>query len=73
MKSSKKPPWKYISPEALATSGIYSQSDLEELKDHIMFPAERSVILNTIARGILGQSTVFNGGQHSQISLTKHQ
>jgi len=36
-----KPTWKYISPEALATSGIYSQEDLEELKDHIMFPAER--------------------------------
>jgi len=67
MRPSTKPSWKYISPGALATSGIYSQSDLEELKDHIMFPAERPAILNTIARGILGQPTVFNGGSLSNL------
>jgi len=39
MKPSTKPSWRYISPGA--TSGIYSQVDLEEFKDHIMFPAER--------------------------------
>jgi len=51
MKPLTKPTWKYISPGALATSGIYSQEDLEGLKDHIMFPAERpAVILNTIRR-----------------------
>jgi len=31
-----KPIWKYIS---LGTSPIYSQEDLEEFKDHMMFPA----------------------------------
>ncbi|KYN05855.1 hypothetical protein ALC62_03208 [Cyphomyrmex costatus] len=67
MKPSTKPSWKYISPGALATSGIYSQSDLEELKDHIMFPAERPAILNTVARGILGQTTVLNGGSLSNL------
>jgi len=51
-----KPTWKYFSPGALATSGIYSQEDLEELKNHIMFPAERPAVLNTVARGIMGQS-----------------
>ncbi|KYN12084.1 hypothetical protein ALC57_15751 [Trachymyrmex cornetzi] len=69
MKPSTKPSWKYkcISPGALATSGIYSQTDLEELKDHIMFPAERPAILNTMARGILGHSTVMNGGSLSNL------
>ena len=55
-----------ICPGAL-TSGIYFQSDLEELKDHILFLAERPAILNTIARGILGQSTVLNGGSLSNL------
>jgi len=54
MKPLTKPTWKYISPGALATSGIYSQEDLEELKDHIMFPAERPAVLNTVARRIMG-------------------
>ncbi|KYN15178.1 hypothetical protein ALC57_12607 [Trachymyrmex cornetzi] len=67
MKPSTKPSWKYISPGALATSGIYSQTDLEELKDHIMFPAERPAILNTMTRGILGHSTVMNGGSLSNL------
>ena len=61
MKLSTKSLWKYISPGALVTSEIYSQIDLEELKDHIMFPAEWPAILNTMARGILGRSTVING------------
>ena len=67
MKPSTKPTWKYISPGALATSGIYSQSDLDDLKDHIMFPAERPALLNTIARGIMGQSTTLHGGSLSNL------
>lgn len=62
MKPSTKPSWRYISPGALATSGIYSQNDLDELKDHIMFPAERPAVLNTVARGIMGHSTILHGG-----------
>ncbi|KMQ92400.1 hypothetical protein RF55_7621 [Lasius niger] len=48
--------WKYLAPQSLATSGIYSQDDLDELRDHIMFPAEKSAVLHTIARGFTGQS-----------------
>lgn len=48
--------WKYLTPGALATSGIYSEKDLENLRDHIMFPAEKSAVLHTIARGFAGQS-----------------
>ncbi|KAG7196873.1 hypothetical protein KM043_018875 [Ampulex compressa] len=47
--------WTYSNPESLATSGIYSTNDLENLRDHIMFPAERPAVLNTIARSLTGQ------------------
>lgn len=46
--------WKYTNPATLATSGIYSQSDLEKLRDHIMFPAEKPMVLNTLGRGFSG-------------------
>jgi len=48
--------WKYLSPKSLVSSGIYSQGDLDELRDYIMFPAEKSAVLYTIARGFTGQS-----------------
>lgn len=49
-----KPAWKYVSPSALATSGIYSENDIDKLRDHIMFPTEKAAILNTLARGVTG-------------------
>lgn len=49
-----KPGWKYVSPDALATSGIYTEEDLARLKNHIMFPVERPSALNTIAHGAMG-------------------
>ena len=30
--------WNYTNASFLETSGIYSQSDLDKLRDHIMFP-----------------------------------
>ena len=42
--------WKYSNPSSLATSLIYSQSDLDKLRDHIVFTVEKSSILNTIDR-----------------------
>jgi len=59
--------WKYISPGSLATSGIYSDNDLEILRDHIMFPAERPSILNTVVRGMIGQPGFVNGGLFSNL------
>jgi len=38
MKPLTRPTWKYINPGALATSGIYSQEDLEEIKDEHNVP-----------------------------------
>lgn len=49
-----RPKWHYVSPKNLATSGIYSNEDLDRLKNHIMFPVEKPNMLNTIARGAMG-------------------
>jgi hypothetical protein len=49
--------WEYTNPISLAASGIYSDTELRKLRDHIMFPAERPAIINTIARGMAGEST----------------
>lgn len=67
MKPMTRPTWKYISPGSLATSGIYTEDDLENLRDHIMFPAERPAVLNTVARGMMGQPGTVNGGSFSNL------
>jgi len=36
-----RPTWKYVKLASLATSGIYSTSDLEGLLSHMMFPVEK--------------------------------
>lgn len=68
LKPATRPTWKYIThPGSLATSGIYSDEDLETLRDHIMFPTERPSVLNTIARGMMGQPGFVNGGSFSNL------
>lgn len=59
--------WEYLTPGPLAVSGIYSQEDLEKLRDHIMFPAEKPALLNTMARGMTGHS--FQDGSVSMYNL----
>lgn len=49
-----KPKWKYISPESLATSGIYSEINLARLRDHIMHPVEQTALVHTMIRGAMG-------------------
>lgn len=49
--------WTYTNPAELATSGIYSAQELEKLRDHIMFPVEKPAVLNTLARGVTGQTS----------------
>ncbi|XP_039315382.1 uncharacterized protein LOC120359965 [Solenopsis invicta] len=48
--------WRYLTPGPLAVSGIYSEKDIERLREHIMFPAEKPAVLNSIARGLTGHS-----------------
>ncbi|XP_070518973.1 uncharacterized protein [Cardiocondyla obscurior] len=62
-----KPTWHYTNPGSLAASGIYSEKDLEHLRDHIMFPAERPALLNTVARGVMGEPTTIHGGLISNL------
>lgn len=57
-----KPTWKYINPAELATSGIYTEKDLEELKDRVMFPVERGSLLNDVAREMHGLPVAYNDG-----------
>lgn len=61
MKPMTRPTWQYKNPGSLAASGIYSDKDLEHLRDHIMFPAEKSGILNAMARGAKGEPTISQG------------
>ena len=46
--------WKYTNPSSLATSGICSESDLDKLRDLTTFPAEKPMILNSLAKEITG-------------------
>ena len=50
LKPMTKPTWSYINPADLAISGVYSDSDLEQLRDRIMFPMERPGLLNDLVR-----------------------
>lgn len=49
-----RPRWRYVSPDTLATSGIYTEEDLTRLRNHIMFPVDRPAMLNIIAHGAMG-------------------
>lgn len=60
LKPMTKETWKYTSPEALATSGIYTSKDLDDLSEYIVSSVERPATLNTIARGVMGYSATIN-------------
>jgi len=53
--------WKYATPGPLAISGIYSEEDIEKLRNHIMLPAEKPALLNKVARRITGYPISANG------------
>ena len=55
-----KPSWSYINPADLAISGIYSDSDLEQLRERIMFPMERPGLLNDLAMEMRGHPDNFD-------------
>lgn len=48
--------WKYSNPGPLGSSGIYTEEELQELREHIMFPAEKPALLDTISRGARGET-----------------
>lgn len=54
--------WTYVNPASLANSGIYTTAELEKMREHISFPFQKPALLNTIARGMVGQGSVDQGG-----------
>ena len=42
----------------LATSGIYSETEIENLQKSILFPMERESLLNSIARSLNGETSI---------------
>uniref|UniRef100_A0ABD2X044 Uncharacterized protein n=1 Tax=Trichogramma kaykai TaxID=54128 RepID=A0ABD2X044_9HYME len=55
------PKWRYVSPESLAISGIYSEKDTRKLRDLIVFPLERGAVLNKILKSATGQQVNTEG------------
>ncbi|KAI4481999.1 hypothetical protein M0804_009018 [Polistes exclamans] len=54
--------WQYLSPGGLATTDIYSKEQLNELREHLMFPAEQQLsISNNVARTMQGRQKLENG------------
>ena len=54
MKPMTRPTWKYTNPAELATSGIYTEKELDQIRERIMFPVERPAVLNDLAREMRG-------------------
>jgi len=48
--------WEYVDPGPLAISGLYSEENIEKLRNHIMFSAEKPALLNKVARRITGSN-----------------
>ncbi|KAL7300086.1 hypothetical protein TKK_0007094 [Trichogramma kaykai] len=57
-----RPTWNYISPKYLATSGIYTEKDLDDLSRALMFPLERPALLNGFARELHGATITTKDG-----------
>lgn len=56
LQSIAKSKWHYVDPHNLANGGIYSPEDIEKLKEHIMFPVEKTAIINGLAQGASGRA-----------------
>ena len=67
LKPMSKPTWSYINPADLAISGIYSDTDLEQLRERIMFPMERPGLLNDLAREMRGHPVNFDDSSISKL------
>jgi len=49
--------WQYIQPVNLATSGIYTQDDLNTLRKQLMFPLDKGATLSAVAGSLSGQGS----------------
>ncbi|KYN01911.1 hypothetical protein ALC62_07286 [Cyphomyrmex costatus] len=55
------PEWHYTDTEYLASSGIYSESDLARLREHIMFPVEQPTMMKNFAKAAAGYRVPLDG------------
>lgn len=53
--------WKYLPAGNLARSGTYSEQDLENLREHIIFPAEKPAMINNVIQGMIGKQQLGEG------------
>lgn len=67
IKPETKPTWEYEVPANLATSGIYSQYDINLLWERIMFPVEKKAVLSDLAREIKGYRISNSGGSFGKL------
>ena len=56
------PTWEYVNPSELATNGIYTEHELDQIRERIMFPVERPAVLNDLAREMRGHPLGDNEG-----------
>ena len=47
--------WQYVDPRYLANGGIYFAVDVEKLKEHIMFPVDKTAFIDGLAQGASGR------------------
>lgn len=59
--------WKYQDIPTMATSGIYTQKDLEELLNRIMMPMDSPGVINDITREIRGRAVRDHDGLISKL------
>ena len=62
-----RPTWKYTNPAELATSGIYTEKELDQIRKRIMFLVERPAVLNDLAREMRGHRLGYSKGSLSKL------
>ena len=56
------PAWEYTNPSELATNRIYTEHELDQIRERIMFLLERPTVLNDLAREMRGHPLGDNEG-----------
>ena len=62
-----RPTWKYTNPAELPTNGIYTEKELDEIRERIMFSVERPAVLNDLACEMRGHPLGNSEGSLSKL------
>jgi hypothetical protein len=63
--------WSYLDITNLATDGIYTQDELDSLRDHIMYPIEKQSVENIMVRNYMGLNPYIQS-KHGSFMLTPY-